>query len=278
MATSHSSGNVRFGVFEIDSDSGELRKQGVKIKLHEQPFQVLVMLLDRPGEVVTRDELCQRLWPGDTFVESDLGLNSAIMKLRAALGDSAENPRFVETLPRRGYRLIAPVERLNGSPKLQSESPQVLENQPTQLTSPAAVLSQSQLPASKVTLPSLLTAAIVTALVIAAALGLWRLLRPAPRPGPYVIAVLPLKNLSPDSGSDYFSDGLTDEIINDLSSIDGLEVQISQTSSFSFKRQASRYPYCWHSARRKFGPRGIRASCHWPGQTSCERAAGSRVR
>ncbi len=234
MATSHNSGNVRFGVFEIDSDSGELRKQGVKIKLHEQPFQVLVMLLERPGEVVTRDELCQRLWPGDTFVESDLGLNSAIMKLRAALGDSAENPRFVETLPRRGYRLIVPVERLNGSPKLQSESPQVLENQPAQLTSPAAVLSQSQLPASKANLPSLLTAAIVTALVIAAALGLWRLLRPAPRPAPYVIAVLPLKNLSPDSGSDYFSDGLTDEIINDLSSIDGLEVK-SQTSSFSFK-------------------------------------------
>ena len=236
MATSHNSGNVRFGVFEIDSDSGELRKQGVKIKLHEQPFQVLVMLLERPGEVVTRDELCQRLWPRDTFVESDLGLNSAIMKLRAALGDSAENPRFVETLPRRGYRLLVPVERLNGSPKLQSESPQVLENQPAQLTSPAADLSQSQLPASKANLPSLLTAAIATALVIATALGLWRLLRPAPapRPGSYVIAVLPLKNLSPDSGSDYFSDGLTDEIINDLSSIDGLEVK-SQTSSFSFK-------------------------------------------
>ncbi len=101
---------VHFGVFEADFRSGELRKSGLKIKIQEQPFQVLGMLLAHPGEVVTREELRKSLWPADTFVDFEHGLNAAINKLREALGDSADNPRFVETLPRRGYRLIAPVE------------------------------------------------------------------------------------------------------------------------------------------------------------------------
>jgi cholera toxin transcriptional activator len=98
----------RFGVYEADLRSGELRKNGVRLKLQEQPFQVLAMLLERPGVVVTREELRQRLWPADTFVDFDHSLNTAINKLRDALGDSASNPRFIETLARRGYRLIAP--------------------------------------------------------------------------------------------------------------------------------------------------------------------------
>src|SRR6516164_6496838 len=101
---------VRFGTFEVNLRSGELRKGGVRIKLHGQPFEILAMLLERPGQVVTREELRQRLWPTDTFVDFDHGVNTAIKKLRAALGDSADNPRFVETLPRRGYRLLAGVE------------------------------------------------------------------------------------------------------------------------------------------------------------------------
>jgi Tol biopolymer transport system component/DNA-binding winged helix-turn-helix (wHTH) protein len=100
---------IRFGVFEADFQAGELRKSGVKIKLQEQPFQILALLLEHPGQVVTREELQQRLWPADTFVEFDNGLNTAIKKLREALGDSADNARFVETLPRRGYRLVVPV-------------------------------------------------------------------------------------------------------------------------------------------------------------------------
>jgi DNA-binding winged helix-turn-helix (wHTH) protein len=100
---------VRFGVFEVDLRAGELRKQGVKIKLQEQPFHVLTVLLQRPGEVVTREELRNQNWPSDTFVDFDNSLNTAINKLREALGDSADNPRFIETLPRRGYRFIAPV-------------------------------------------------------------------------------------------------------------------------------------------------------------------------
>ena len=95
---------VRFGAFEADLRSGEVRKGGLKIRLQDQPFQVLAMLLERPGHLVTREELQKRLWPVDTFVDFDQGLGTAIRKLRDALGDSADNPRFIETLPRRGFR------------------------------------------------------------------------------------------------------------------------------------------------------------------------------
>ncbi len=110
MVFEGNSKTVRFGVFELDLGAGELRKSGRKLRLQEQPLQVLAMLLDRAGEVVTREELRNRLWPSDTFVDFDHGLNTAVNKLREALGDSAANPRFVETLARRGYRFIAPVE------------------------------------------------------------------------------------------------------------------------------------------------------------------------
>src|SRR5229473_1023533 len=101
---------VRFSFFEVDLRAGELRRNGVKVKLQEQPFQILAMLLERRGEVVTREELRARLWSEDTFVDFDHSLNSAIRRLRDALGDSAENPRFVETLGRRGYRFIVPAD------------------------------------------------------------------------------------------------------------------------------------------------------------------------
>jgi len=100
-------GAICFGVFEVDTRSGELRRQGSKVKLQEQPFQVLVSLLERPGEVVTREELTKRLWPENTFVDFERGLNKAINRLRDALRDNAEKPRFIETLPHRGYRFIA---------------------------------------------------------------------------------------------------------------------------------------------------------------------------
>src|SRR5262245_25441234 len=123
---------LRFSTFELDLRAGELRKQGVKVKLQEQPFRILEMLLAHPGEVITRDELRSRLWASDTFVDFDHGLNKAINKLREALGDSAENPRFIETLSKRGYRfvgelsadrqgirslLVLPLENLSGDPE-----------------------------------------------------------------------------------------------------------------------------------------------------------------
>src|SRR2546421_5985250 len=110
-----SPGILRFGVFEVDLRAGELRKQGVRIKLQEQPFHVLTLLLQRPGEVITREELRSELWQSETFVDFDNSLNTSINKLREALGDSAENPRFIETLPRRGYRFIAPVTSVEGT-------------------------------------------------------------------------------------------------------------------------------------------------------------------
>lgn len=227
MATLPRQYPVRFGVFEVDFNAGELRRRGVKIRLHEQPFKVLCMLLDRPGEVITREELYRALWPDDTYTDSDLGLNSAMMKLRAALGDAAENPRFIETLPRRGYRFIVPVVELG---------------QPGEAEGPNSAGIAPTLPDGKVTPSSgrvrsswLWKAALGAVTVSAIAFGAWRYTRP---PAPvYKIAVLPLVNLSPAVGGDYFSDGLTDEIISNLSVIDGLQVK-SQTSSFAFKNKA----------------------------------------
>jgi len=117
---------ARFGLFELDLQAGELRKQGVKIKLQEQPFQILAMLLEHPGQVVTREELRSKLWPADTFVDFDHSLNKAINKLREALGDSAESPRFVETLAKRGYRLIGKIE--SDAPAMRSLAVLPLEN------------------------------------------------------------------------------------------------------------------------------------------------------
>ncbi|HEU5457176.1 MAG TPA: winged helix-turn-helix domain-containing protein [Terracidiphilus sp.] len=102
----------RFGAFEADVSTGELRRQGVRVKLHSQPFRMLAKLLERPGELVTREEIAKELWPDGTFVDFEHGVNSAVNRIREALGDSAANPRFVETLARRGYRFVAPVQRL----------------------------------------------------------------------------------------------------------------------------------------------------------------------
>src|SRR5688572_23907589 len=110
MEASPTGQTYRFGDFAFDPSSGELHRHGVKVRLQEQPFQILMLLLARPGEVVTREQVRQALWPGDTFVDFDAGLNSAIKRLRDALGASAEEPHVVETLPRRGYRFVAPVE------------------------------------------------------------------------------------------------------------------------------------------------------------------------
>src|SRR6266699_3034890 len=112
----HLAGRLRFGVFEVDLRAGELRKHGLKIKIQEQPFQVLAMLIDHSGEVVTREELQEKLWPADTFVDFDHGLNKAINKIREALSDSAESSRFVETVARRGYRFLAEVKVADSAP------------------------------------------------------------------------------------------------------------------------------------------------------------------
>lgn len=115
MGASGESARFRFGVYEADLAAGELRRQGMRVKLHAQPFALLGLLLRRPGEVLTREEICRELWPDGTFVDYEHGVNSAVNRLREALGDKAANPRFVETVARRGYRFVAPVERIGGA-------------------------------------------------------------------------------------------------------------------------------------------------------------------
>src|ERR1700716_2187028 len=131
---------VRFGIFEVDLNALELRKHGLRLKLPEQPFQILVMLLERPGEIITRDELRNRLWQTDTFVDFDHGLNNAVMRLREVLGDSSDNPRFVETIPRRGYRFIAHVDEFFPAPGHEHTANQIVigtpATQPESATAP----------------------------------------------------------------------------------------------------------------------------------------------
>jgi DNA-binding winged helix-turn-helix (wHTH) protein len=122
-----SAGVFRFGVFEVDAATGELRKQGLRIRLQEQPSQLLLMLLNHAGEVVSREEIRRKLWPPDTFVDFDSSLGTALRKLRQALGDSADNPRFIETLARRGYRFIAPVHGPSAIPPVESPGPEARE-------------------------------------------------------------------------------------------------------------------------------------------------------
>ena len=120
QASPSPSRNIRFGVFEVDPRQGELRRSGLRQKLGPQPFELLRALLERPGELITRDELRQRLWPGDTFVDYELGLKKCVNRVREALGDSADHPRYIETLPRRGYRFIAPLEQIGAAGALTS--------------------------------------------------------------------------------------------------------------------------------------------------------------
>lgn len=200
---------LRFGAFEVDLHAGELRKQGKRIKVQDQPFQVLAALLQRPNDVVTREELRKRIWPEDTFVDFDNSLNTAINKLREALGDSADNPRFVETLPRRGYRFLLPV--VGGHP------------------------GTSAFRAARWMIVPSVTALAVVAASIAIGL-LWRghLLRWGRPPHIESLAVLPLLNLSGDPQQEYFADGMTDELTTTISRISELRVT-SRTSAMEFK-------------------------------------------
>jgi TolB-like protein/DNA-binding winged helix-turn-helix (wHTH) protein/Tfp pilus assembly protein PilF len=214
---------VRFGVFELDRLAGELRRDGVRVRLQEQPLRVLEALLAQPGEPVTRDTLRQRLWPDDTFVDFDNGLNRAINRLRAALGDEASNPRFIETLERRGYRFIAPVEA------------------PTAASRPAAerITSPEPPPAERPRRRRAWLGASAVAVALAVALAAVAALRErrggsSDRPAIRSLAVLPLANLTGDPGQEYFSDGMTEALITNLASLPGLRV-ISRQSVMRYK-------------------------------------------
>src|SRR5262245_12541961 len=224
---------LRFGVFELDRRSGELRREGLRVRLQEQPLRILEALLDARGEPVTREALRQRLWPDETFVDFDSGLNRAINRLRAALGDEADNPRFIETLERRGYRFIAPV----GTPdaKAQVGAPDATPPE-RRLSAPDTGSPPSRGRRRAAWLGGALAVALA-ALLIALGLALRRTANPADHAPIRSLAVLPLANLSGDSSQDYFSDGMTDALITNLASLPALRV-ISRQSVMRYKGSA----------------------------------------
>ena len=233
---------IAFDRFDVDLRSGELRKNGRRLRLQEQPFQLLALLLERPGEVVTREEICRKLWQADTFVDFDHSLGTAINKIREALGDSADHPRFVETLPRRGYRFVGKIEGTNGAPLAESR-PAVLDaNVEVGLESsdkginagnPSAVQEGKQSRRLRFVL-----ALAASSAILLAALVFFR--RPADSRAAaraaniQSIAVLPLENLSGNPAQEYFADGMTDELITELARTKGLRV-ISRTSVMQYK-------------------------------------------
>jgi TolB-like protein/DNA-binding winged helix-turn-helix (wHTH) protein/Flp pilus assembly protein TadD len=231
---------LRFGVFELDPRAGELRKHGLRVRLQEQPFQVLAMLLEHQGEVVTREELQKKLWPADTFVDFDHGLNKAINKIREALSDSADSPRFVETVARRGYRFLAEVKVADSVP---ARSPDLAtEPDPTAEVSDRPDVSEKLAPPKRL-LPSLARKISTFALLLLmVSLVAWKL-HSWNRASPVIrsLAVLPLESLSSDASQDYFADGMTDELISDLGQISALRV-ISRTSVMAYKHSRKPLP------------------------------------
>lgn len=242
------------GLFEIDLVSGQVLRQGQSLPLQDQPFRVLVLLLEHPGQLVTREELQARLWPADTYVGFDDGLNTAIRKLRVLFGDSADNPRFIETIPRHGYRFIAPVNEVPtapGSTELPNEKLDRHVNTaaanleitppPEEKNGRARVVERPHLPSSR---PyrwrwalSIAAAAILVFFAVKARIDM----RPPPPPPMFppkraMLAVLPFQNLSSDPAQEYFSDGLTEETITDLGQLSPAQLGvIARTSAMAYK-------------------------------------------
>ena len=224
---------IRFGPFEADLHTRELRKHGLKLKLQDQPFQILAMLLERPGELVTRDEIRAMLWPEDTFVDFEHGLNAAIRRLREALNDNADTPRFVETLPRRGYRFISSVERVDSTrqPVLGAQPvPCDTSDSGSVATAKPTILPRA--PARK--RPSSLWAA-VAMLLVAAAVSVVLKWRSAPTSAIDSIAVLPFLSADRNADLDYLGDGIAESVMNNLSQVPGLKV-MSRNSAFRYRQ------------------------------------------
>ncbi|MET0232286.1 MAG: winged helix-turn-helix domain-containing protein, partial [Rhodanobacteraceae bacterium] len=207
---------LRFAVFEADLALGELTRLGRRVRLQEQPFRVLAMLLQNPGALVTRETLRRELWP-QAIVDFDHGVNKAISKIRDALGDSPENPRFVETIPGRGYRFLADVKPI--------EAPAAAPEADAPVAAPAGARRMRTI---------LAVGLVALAIAIAVAFGLQTPRNVPATSGTQSLAVLPFENLTHDPAQEYFADGMTDELITSLGQIRALHV-ISRTSAMSYK-------------------------------------------
>jgi len=227
---------VRFGTYEVSLQSGEVRKAGLRIKVQQQPMKLLQILLERPGEVITREELRSRVGTDESFGDFDQAVNIAIGKLRSALGDSAENPRFIETLPKRGYRFIADVSVADTDvrPKKPESAAADLPGQERNTgfsdkpQSGGLAVAPKRRPSPRLIVAFTLILSLLIIVVV--------LFRPRGRApmGIRSLAVLPLENLSGDASQNYFADGMTDELITDLAQISALRV-ISRTSVMVYK-------------------------------------------
>lgn len=232
MAVSPAEEILRFGLFELDVKAGQLRKSGMRIRLAQQPVQLLAMLVERPGEVVTREELRQGLWPQDVFVDFDHGLNKCVQKLRDALGDLADSPRYIETIPRVGYRFIAPVGS-SARPATQERDGPAAQNG----SYPAKQAGTAEAFHGKPGRKWLWLWLALTGCVILLAVGtVWLVDRGQQRLNAPIhsLAVLPLDNLSGDRGQDYFADGMTDELTTMLARDSTLRI-VSRTSAMQYK-------------------------------------------
>ena len=240
---------VRFGPFEADLAAGQLRKHGIRVKLQDQPFSILTAFLERPGDIVTREQLRQRLWPEGTFVDFDNSLNAAINKLREALGDSADNPRYVETLPRRGYRFIAPVNREAQVESVLTPTPAEVSGSSVQTLAPlsAPAPAPAVAPALPTAPPPALPQAprymfaVVALFLVLATSAYFGLRQISPRTssaaGKSVLAVLPFQNISGDAAQDYLSDGLTEELIAQLSRMQPERLSvIARSTAMQYRR------------------------------------------
>jgi TolB-like protein/DNA-binding winged helix-turn-helix (wHTH) protein/tetratricopeptide (TPR) repeat protein len=220
---------AQFGVFRLDVTSGKLTKRGYEVKIQEQPLKVLTMLLQRPGEIVTREEICKHLWPANTFVDFDLGLNTATRKLRQALDDNAETPCYIETVPRRGYRFIAAVQL---SPAPESKPP---------ITEPAAVSVPASAESGPAAVPlataprkgKVLWAGAISAALLLGGLAYW-IWRGRPADAMDSLAILPLANASGNPKLDYLSDGVTEMLIDRFSALPELRI-VPRNTVFRYK-------------------------------------------
>jgi TolB-like protein/DNA-binding winged helix-turn-helix (wHTH) protein/Flp pilus assembly protein TadD len=219
---------IRFGPYEMNPCTSEIRNRGIRVRLQEQPFQVLAALVGQPGQLVTREELRRRVWPQDTFVDFDHALNTAVKKIRAALNDDADAPRFVETVPRRGYRFIAPVSQDGVDTDQQSSNT---------LPKSARALWASLL-RPRIAFAVFFSVALVVGLVVYLE-GRHEKTRAARLPERVMVAVLPFQNMSSDPSQDYFSDGMTEETITQLGRLNPERIGvIARTSAMKYKHAA----------------------------------------